>query len=112
MAANKDNLQRLLHPFQTKAESPNMQISMEKKESMVASKEHIKCKLAVNDKPIHQCMLCTYLGIEITSFKSLQQEVRAQINKVLRTSGYLRDQIWRNKYTSAESKVPIYTKQP
>ncbi|GJQ77948.1 hypothetical protein Trydic_g2309 [Trypoxylus dichotomus] len=45
-----------------------------------------------------------YLGVEITSSKNLQREVRAQINKASRMSGYLRDPIWRNKYTSAESR--------
>ncbi|XP_044764617.1 uncharacterized protein LOC123321211 [Coccinella septempunctata] len=93
MADNEDDLQRLLYRFQTTAEKLNMQISLEKTESMVIAKEPTRCKLAVNDKPIHQCMQCTYLGVEITSSKNLQQEVRTQVNKASRTSGYLRDLI-------------------
>ncbi|GJQ83541.1 hypothetical protein Trydic_g10893 [Trypoxylus dichotomus] len=80
-----------------------MQISMEKTESMVIAKEPIRYKLVVNDKPICQCMQCTYLGVEITNSKNLQQEVRAQINKASRTSGYLRSLI-----LSTESKARIY----
>ncbi|GJQ86042.1 hypothetical protein Trydic_g10612 [Trypoxylus dichotomus] len=39
MADNEDDLQRLLYQFQTKAESLNMQISMEETESMVLAKQ-------------------------------------------------------------------------
>lgn len=108
IADNEDDLQRLLYRFQTTAEKLNMQISLEKTESMVIAKEPTRCKLAVNDKPIHQCMQCTYLGVEITSSKNLQQEVRTQVNKASRISGYLRDLIWKNKYISTDSKVRIY----
>ncbi|GJQ78864.1 hypothetical protein Trydic_g35 [Trypoxylus dichotomus] len=53
-------------------------------------------------------MQFTYLGVKITRSKSVQQEVRAQMNKASRISGYLRHLIWRNKYMSAESKLRKY----
>ncbi|GJQ80208.1 hypothetical protein Trydic_g23784 [Trypoxylus dichotomus] len=74
-----------------------MRLSMNKTESMVIAEEPVKCKLDVNDKPICQCMQCTYLGVEITSCKNLQQEVRVQINKALRIEDI-----------SAKSNVHIY----
>ncbi|GJQ84074.1 hypothetical protein Trydic_g12054 [Trypoxylus dichotomus] len=51
---------------------------------MVITKVPIRCKLAVNDKPIRQCKQCVYLGVEITSSKNLQQEVRTQVNNNLK----------------------------
>lgn len=74
LANNKDDWQRLLHQFQTTAESFNMQISVEKTESMVITKE-----ILTSHKPIHQCMQYTYWGVKITSSKNLQQKVRAQV---------------------------------
>lgn len=107
-ADNEDDLQRLLYRFQTTAKKLNMQISVEKTESMVISKEPIRCKLAVDNKPIQQTKQCTYLGVEITNHKNLQEEARTQANKASRISGYLRDLVWKNKYMSTQSKVRIY----
>ncbi|GJQ80219.1 hypothetical protein Trydic_g23794 [Trypoxylus dichotomus] len=64
MAHNKDDLQRLLYRFQVKAESFNMQISMEKTESMVVAEESIRYKFTVNDECIRQRMQYMYLGID------------------------------------------------
>ncbi|XP_045466574.1 uncharacterized protein LOC123675272 [Harmonia axyridis] len=108
MAENEDDLQRLLYRFQTTADKFNMIISLKKTESMVISREPIRCKLAVNDKPIKQTLQCTYLGVEISSCKNLYQEVRTQTNKASRISGCLRQIIWKNKHMAAESKVRIY----
>ncbi|GJQ75817.1 hypothetical protein Trydic_g17886 [Trypoxylus dichotomus] len=41
---------------------------------------------------------------ELTSSKNLQQEVGVQINEASRSSGYLKNPLWRNKYMSAEGK--------
>lgn len=73
-----------------------MMISTEKTQSMVISKEPIKCKLMVNDKTIEQVMAYKYLGIETSSDRNIIKEVQAQTNKANRISGYLRDIIWRN----------------
>ncbi|GJQ73799.1 hypothetical protein Trydic_g18739 [Trypoxylus dichotomus] len=64
-----------------KETSLNMQISTEQIDSMVTAKEPIRCKLAVNDKPICQCMRCTFLGAEITSSKN-GLEVRTYVKPV------------------------------
>lgn len=85
-----------------------MVISTEKTQSMVISKEPIKCKLMVNDKTIEQVMIYKYLGIETSSDRNIIKEVQAQTNKANRISGYLRDIIWRNKYMTTESKVRLY----
>ncbi|GJQ73293.1 hypothetical protein Trydic_g13665 [Trypoxylus dichotomus] len=59
-------------------------ISPKKTKSMFIAKESIRRKLPVNDKPIRQCMQCTYLRVEITSSKKVQQKIRSQINKASR----------------------------
>ncbi|GJQ78211.1 hypothetical protein Trydic_g2540 [Trypoxylus dichotomus] len=89
MSVNKDDLQRLLYRFQRKTGS----LKMGKAESMVIAIEPIRYILFVNDESNRDYMQCTYLGVEITSSKKPQQEVRAQINKASRISGYLRDLI-------------------
>ncbi|GJQ74041.1 hypothetical protein Trydic_g18965 [Trypoxylus dichotomus] len=66
-----------------------MQISMEKTEPKMIAKEPVRCILAINDKLICQCMQCIYLEVVITSSKDIEQEVRAQINRASRISGYL-----------------------
>ena len=75
---------------------------------MVIAKDPTKCKLAVYENSIHQCKQCTYLGVEIRNAKILIQEVRAYVNKVLKTFGYLRYLIWKKKYISTDSKVRLY----
>jgi len=52
-------------------------------------------------------MIFRYLGANITSNRKLEKEVQVQI-KVDIMSGYLRDIIWRDKYTSFKSKIRIY----
>ncbi|GJQ72505.1 hypothetical protein Trydic_g3576 [Trypoxylus dichotomus] len=58
MADNEDDLERLLYRFQTKAKSLNMQISVEKTESMVIPKSplDIRSKLIREDPEIQGSM--------------------------------------------------------
>jgi len=53
-------------------------------------------------------MIFRYFRANITSNRKLEKEVQAQTIKVDIMSGYLRDIIWRDKYTSFKSKIRIY----
>ncbi|XP_044749778.1 uncharacterized protein LOC123310376 [Coccinella septempunctata] len=108
VAENEDDLQRLLHRFNLTAQKLNMEISCEKTQSMVVSKEPIRCKLVVNGSIVNQVMNVSYLGVETSSNRCVANEVDSQVKKAARISGCLQDVIWRNKYMSTESKTRIY----
>lgn len=59
----------------------NMQISIEKTQLMVISKEPIRCKLEVNNRAIQQVMKFNYFGIKTSSNRDLTGKVQAQTNK-------------------------------
>lgn len=107
-AENEDDLQRLLHTFNTVAKSLGLTISASKTKCMTTSKTPIRCKLAIDDKIIHQEVKFSYLGIEISCFGDIESEVRGQAIKAARTASQLNDTIFRNKYLRTESKVRIY----
>ena len=75
---------------------------------MAISKEPVRCKLEVYEKPIEQFLEFSYLGVKITSSKDLTSEVVTQTNKAACVSGCLRDVVWRNKHMSIKGKVRIY----
>ncbi|GJQ83616.1 hypothetical protein Trydic_g2948 [Trypoxylus dichotomus] len=81
MADNEDDLQRLLYHFQTKAESLNVQISME--------------KILINGHSKRAHLIVNWLQ-KINPFVSA---CNLQESLVI---------IWRNKHMPAESKVRIY----
>ena len=53
-------------------------------------------------------MVIKYLGIEITSWGSLQNDVVHQANKAARIAGWVNDLIWKNKFLNKETKRRIY----
>lgn len=108
VSEDEDNLQRMLYQFEKTATKYNMEISVAKSKVLTISKEPRRCKLAIYNEPVEQVMSFKYLGVNITSSRNLQEEVKAQTTKAALISGYLRDIIWRNKYMSIESKVRIY----
>lgn len=108
IAEDEDGLQRLLYRFTTTAQDFNMIISTKKTQSMVISKEPIRCKVVANDKIIDQVMRFKYLGVETSSDRNLIDEIRTQTNKSSQISGFLKDVIWRNKNMNIGSKVRIY----
>jgi len=55
-AESEDDLQQLLHRFNLKRRKLNMQILIEKTQSMAISKAMIRCKLVVSERIIHQVM--------------------------------------------------------
>lgn len=108
MAESEDDLQRLLFKFHTKAKKLNMEISTPKTKTLVISKEPIRCKLVVEDRPVEQVMAVEYLGVRITSNQDRNRETREQTSKAARISGALRDIIWNNRHMRMETKIRIY----
>ncbi|KAI4480031.1 hypothetical protein M0802_014287 [Mischocyttarus mexicanus] len=108
IANSEDNLQRLLHKFNTTSKKFNMIISAEKTKCLTISKEPIRCKLETNGRIIEQTMTFNYLGVEITSHRDLYRETTNQVRKLAVVSGALKNIIWRNKYLRKETKTRIY----
>ena len=75
---------------------------------MTISKFPLRCKLELERKIIEQVMVIKYLGVEITSWGSLQNEVVHQANKAARIAGCMNDIIWKNKFLNKEAKTRIY----
>ncbi|XP_048516533.1 uncharacterized protein LOC125502453 [Dendroctonus ponderosae] len=107
-AESEDDLQRLFYRFNLTAQRLNMQISIEKTQSMVISKDPIRCKLVVSEHIIQQVMNFNYLRLQVSSSRGTVNKVENQIRKAVRVSGCLRDIIWKNKYMTTGSKTRIY----
>lgn len=108
IAENEDDLQRLVYKMKTVAEKFNMEILINKTQSMVISKDPIRWKLTINNGIIQQVLRFNYLGVSVSSERNLIEEARTQAMKASRVSGYLRDIIWKNKMMSPQSKIKIY----
>lgn len=108
MANTEDDLQRLLYGFYLGCRKYNMKISLTKTKSMTISKLPLRCKLELERKIIEQVMTIRYLGVELTSWGALQNEVMYQANKAARIAGCMNDIIWKNKYLNKETKTRIY----
>ncbi|XP_043494653.1 uncharacterized protein LOC122519338 [Polistes fuscatus] len=108
IAENEDDLQRLLHEFNTIAQSLGMVISTSKTKCMTTSKIPLRCKLVVDGSIIQQVMKFDYLGIEISSFGEIETEVRIQVVKATRAAAQLNDTIFRNKHLRIDTKSRIY----
>ncbi|XP_044746226.1 uncharacterized protein LOC123322928 [Coccinella septempunctata] len=108
VAGNEDAVQCLLYKMKISAEKFNMSISINKTQSMVISKNPIRCKLAVDSGIIQQVSRFNYLETNISCERNLLEEARTQSIKASRVSGYLRDIVWRNKAMSSQSKTRIY----
>lgn len=108
VAEDEDSLQRLLYRFSLACTKFDLKISTKKTKSLTISKEPLRCKLQLYDQIIEQVLSFTYLGIQITSYQDLSDEVRHQTIKASRISGYLNDTVWSNKYLKTEPKVRIY----
>lgn len=104
----EDDLQRLLFQFYTASKRKNMEISINKTKCMTIAKDPLRCKLAIENKPIEQVMQLKYLGTTITSSGMSLQEVKDQVTKANRIAGCLNHAIWYNKYLRQESKLRIY----
>ena len=77
---NKDDLQQLLYRFSQSCAKYDIKISPKKMKSLTISKERLRCKLQIYNTTIEQVLSFNYLGIQITSFKDLNTEVRHQAN--------------------------------
>ncbi|XP_056642632.1 uncharacterized protein LOC130449023 [Diorhabda sublineata] len=85
-----------------------MLISASKTKCMTTSKTPLRCMLVVNDQIIHRVTKFKYLGIEISGFGDVENEVREQTTKTLRIAACLNENIWRNKHIGIEAKSRIY----
>ncbi|XP_044767088.1 uncharacterized protein LOC123322993 [Coccinella septempunctata] len=108
IAESEDDLQRLLHQFTRIAASFNMKISVAKTKCMTTSKIPIRCKLEIEGQIIQQEMRFRYLGIELSGYGDVEEEVRQQTTKAARVAGCLNDTIWRNKHMRTDTKIRIY----
>lgn len=107
-AENEDDLQRLLHTFNVTGKQYNMTISAKKTKCITTAKEPLRCKLEVDGQVIQQELKFKYLGIDITSYGNIEDEVRQQVTKANKVAGCLNDVIWRNKYLRQDTKARIY----
>jgi hypothetical protein len=73
----------------------------------VIAREPRHCKLTVCNKTADRVMTFRYLGANITSNRSLEED--ASINDQRSYDAWLRDIIWRNRYMSLRSRIRIYT---
>jgi len=108
LAESEDGLQRLLHKFKVTAQHFNMNINLTKTKCLTVSKEPLRCKLEIEGQIIEQVMSFDYLGVLITSYGDVHQEVQKQANKAAIISGALRDVVWNNKEMGTKAKSQIY----
>ena len=108
IAESEDELQRLLHQFNTTAKKFKINISVTKTRAMTTSKTPLRCKLEIDGKSVQQEMKFKYLGIEISGYGDIETEVRGQAMKAARTAACLNNTIWSNKHMGIETKSRIY----
>lgn len=108
IAETENDLQRQLLKFYQVSQQLNMAISTSKTKAMTISREPVRCKTVVEDKPIEQVNAFKYLGMDICSYHDPAKEVRSLITKAASLSGCLRDMIWSNQHMGTDSKVKIY----
>ncbi|XP_057654786.1 uncharacterized protein LOC130893037 [Diorhabda carinulata] len=108
VAKNEDDLQRLLHVFNCTAKSFNKILSTSNTKCITTSKTPIRCKLVIDDQIIHQVMEFKCLGIEISGFEHIENEVREQTTKALRIAACLNETIWQNKHIGIQAKSRLY----
>lgn len=108
LARSEDDLQRILHEFNTTAKMFNMQISSEKTKCMTISINPIRCKLEIDGKIIEQVNKFNYLGTLLTSNGTTEEELKSQVDKACRIAGCLNDMIWRNNNLQIATKSRIY----
>uniref|UniRef100_A0A6P7FTG7 Uncharacterized protein LOC114332484 n=1 Tax=Diabrotica virgifera virgifera TaxID=50390 RepID=A0A6P7FTG7_DIAVI len=85
-----------------------MTISAEKTKCMTTSKYPLRCKIEIDGKIIKQEARFRYLGIDITSYGDVKEEVRQQSLKASKAAGSLNDTIWKNKHLRQDTKARIY----
>lgn len=105
---NEDDLQRLVHRFNTTAKKFRMNISVSKTKCMTTSRAPLRCKLEIHNNIVQQEMKFRYLGIEISGYGDVETEVRGQAMKASRTAACLNDIIWSNKHLGMQAKSRIY----
>ncbi|CAG9830511.1 unnamed protein product [Diabrotica balteata] len=75
---------------------------------MTTSKYPLRCKIQIGGKIIKQKARFRYLGIDITSYGDVEEEVRQQSLKANKAAESLNDTIWKNKHQRQDTKSRIY----
>ncbi|CAG9841093.1 unnamed protein product [Diabrotica balteata] len=107
IAEIEDELERLTHICNTTTKKYNMIISAEKIKCMT-SKYPLRCKIEIDGKIIKQEAKFRYMGIDITSYRDVEEGVRQQSLKASKAAGSLNDTIWKNKHLRKNTKTRIY----
>uniref|UniRef100_A0AAR5PIR3 Reverse transcriptase domain-containing protein n=1 Tax=Dendroctonus ponderosae TaxID=77166 RepID=A0AAR5PIR3_DENPD len=107
IAEGEDDLQRLLHLFNLKAKSLNMEISPTKTKCLKTSKTPLRSQLELDGRVIEQKIKFNYLRVELSGFGDTEAEVRYQATKAIRIAGCL-NAIWCNRRMGTDSKSRIY----
>ena len=107
IAESEDELQRLLHHFNTTAKKFKMNISVTKTGVMSKSKTPLRCKLEIDGRSVQQEIKFKYLGIKISGYGDIETEVRGQAMKAARialTIPYEAINIWELKQNQESTK--------
>ncbi|CAG9840097.1 unnamed protein product [Diabrotica balteata] len=75
---------------------------------MTTSKYPLRCKIQIDGKILKQEAMFRYLGIDITSYGDIKEEVRQQSLKAGQAAGFIHDTIWKNKQIRQNTKTRIY----
>ena len=85
-----------------------MNISTSKTKCVIFTKEPLRSKLVMEDKPTEQVMQFRYLTVDISNAQDSAKDLRSQINKTSALSEFLRDIVQPNPYMRTDSKIGIY----
>lgn len=84
---SEDDLQRILHEFETAATKYHTEISIDKIKAMIVVKEAIRCKIKIERNTIEQVNRFQYVRVGISSNYERSKN-----------SGYLGVVTWKNRY--------------
>lgn len=103
LAEFEDDLQRLLFIFKTSLKFLTWISRALKLNSMMISREPLRCKLEINNYSTEHDLSFNYFGMIISSYRNWKEDVKRQINKAATILEHLKQVICRNKYLSHES---------
>ncbi|KAF2899271.1 hypothetical protein ILUMI_06905 [Ignelater luminosus] len=86
-------------------------MSTERTKCMAITKDLLRCKLVVEDRPIEQISQFKYLGIELSRDHNLPKELKSFINKLEVMVGCLRKVAWTNRNMRTEESPKASSKK-
>ena len=81
VADNEDDLQQHLYRFSQSCTKFDLKISSKKTKSLTFSKKLLRCNVQISNTIIEPVTFFNYFGVQITSSKDLNTEVRHQAIK-------------------------------